>query len=170
MRAARRGDADAYAQLLREVAEFLRQGTRMKLVRSGLPWWDAEDVVQDTLIALHRKRHTWDERRPFLPWLRAIAQHKLIDHLRRANRAPAEPLGAAAALVAAPEPEMATVVPVARYVAGLPTRQREVVQALAVDGESIRDVAARLNMKEGAVRVALHRGLATLLARFGEAP
>jgi RNA polymerase sigma-70 factor (ECF subfamily) len=167
MRAANRGDAGAYAQLLRDLAELLRLITKAKLSRLGFPVSDAEDVVQETLIAIHRKRHTWDESRPFLPWLRAIAQHKLVDHARRARRGAEEPLGAAAANVAAPEPDSRAAVPLMRYVKALPGRQRQVVEALAIRGDSVRDAAARLDMKEGAVRVALHRGLATILARYG---
>jgi RNA polymerase sigma-70 factor (ECF subfamily) len=168
MRAARAGDAQAYAQLLAELSETLRRGARRELARLGVNSAEAEDVVQETLIAVHRKRHTWDQGRPFVPWVRAIARYKLIDHVRRSNRSAEVPLALFADTLPTPEPEPASVLPLARYIATLPPRQAQVVRALAIEGESIRDVSERLNMKEGAVRVAMHRGLARLLDKFGQ--
>ena len=82
MRAANRGDAVAYARLLASLTPVLRGLARQSLSRTRLES-DFEDVVQETLLAIHLKRHTWDETRPFGPWVRAIIRHKLIDAARR---------------------------------------------------------------------------------------
>jgi RNA polymerase sigma-70 factor (ECF subfamily) len=76
------GDTQAYAWFLGEVAATLRP-----LVARRCGAADAEDVVQEVLLALHDKRATWDGERPVLPWVRAIARHKLTDALRRHYRA-----------------------------------------------------------------------------------
>src|ERR1700749_83710 len=86
MRAARRGDAAVYECLLGEIAEVLRRLIRGRLARLGWAAHETEDLVQEILIGLHTKRHTWDTDRPFLPWLYAIARYKIADgarHLRR---------------------------------------------------------------------------------------
>src|SRR4051812_43936867 len=83
MRAAMNGDTTAYDRLLSDLALALRAGARRGLARAGRPAEDAEDVVQETLLAIHLKRHTWDPSLPFGPWVRAIARNKLIDALRR---------------------------------------------------------------------------------------
>ena len=53
---------------------------------AGLGVEDSEDIVQDALLAMHLKRDTWDDSQPLEPWLRAIAHHKMVDHLRRRHR------------------------------------------------------------------------------------
>ena len=83
MRSARRGDDEAYRRLLGRVAVWLRSVARRGLVRAGRGMEDSEDIVQETLLAMHLKRDSWDETQPLEPWLRAIARHKLVDHLRR---------------------------------------------------------------------------------------
>ena len=88
MRAANRGDAAAYNELLASLAPVLRSVTRRGLARGGLPVEDAEDIVQETLLAVHLKRQTWDESLPFMPWLRAVARNKLLDAVRRRGRRP----------------------------------------------------------------------------------
>src|SRR6202167_4369321 len=169
MRQAISGDSAAYHRLLKAVTPVLRAGARRGLARAGQPVDQSEDIVQDILLAVHLKRHTWDANAPFAPWLFAIARNKLIDALRRRGRRifvnvddfaetiPDEP---AAETVSANE--------VASLLQSLPPRQREVLQSIAVDNTSIKDTAAKFTMSEGAVRVALHRALASLTAKLRE--
>ena len=91
MQAACAGDRAAYEALLADIAGMLRAHARARLARSGFGPEEAEDVVQETLIALHAKRHTWDPERPILPWIQAIARHKTVDAsaARDAARTPA---------------------------------------------------------------------------------
>src|SRR5258708_6812004 len=86
MRSAISGDGAAYQRLLSAIAPVLRATARRGLARAGQPLDQAEDIVQDILLAVHLKRHTWDAKAPFAPWLFAIARNKLIDALRRRGR------------------------------------------------------------------------------------
>ncbi len=163
MRAARAGDNRAYERILREIARAMRPLVRRALLRAGGNAADTEDVVQDVLIAVHVKQESWDDTRPLAPWLAAIARYKTIDALRRRGRRVEVPIEDFADTMAAPEAEPAAAErDVERSLAGLPARQREVVRTIALEGASIAQAAVRLRMSEGAVRVALHRGLASL--------
>src|SRR3979490_1056141 len=86
MRSAISGDSAAYRRLLKAVTPVLRAAARRGLARAGQPVDQSEDIVQDILLAVHLKRHTWDANAPFAPWLFAIARNKLIDSLRRRGR------------------------------------------------------------------------------------
>jgi RNA polymerase sigma-70 factor (ECF subfamily) len=167
MRAAREGSADAYVRLLGEIAVSLRQVAAADLKRFGLQASDAEDVVQETLLALHLKRHTWQDGRPFLPWLRAIARHKALDFVRRRGRRIEVPVDEVADTLPAPSATPDLAAPLERFLEELPQRQRQVLESLALDGASVRETALKLNMSHGAVYVAFHRGLAALSLKFG---
>ena len=86
MRLSLEGDDAAYARVLSELAAFLRRTVRQGFARSGIGPEEVEDVVQETLLAIHLKRHTWDPAQPLVPWVRAVATNKLIDNLRRRGR------------------------------------------------------------------------------------
>ncbi len=162
------GDEAAYARFLKVVAGPIRSFARSALGRAGLPPADAEDVLQDVLLAIHLKRHTWERAAPAKPWVYAIARHKVIDLLRRRGRRAEVDIEPFAETLSADEaPERASEREIDRALATLPDGQRRVVTAVSVDGETIRGTADRLGMTEGAVRVALHRGLASLSKRFG---
>jgi len=168
MRAANGGDAAAYNRLLTSLAPAVRAVARRGLGRAGLAADDAEDVVQETLLAIHLKRHTWDPSLPLGPWVRAIARNKLIDAMRRRGRRDHIPIDDFVDTLASDTAEP-TPIPckLDEHLQSLPDRQQSVVRAISLDGASIRETAARLNMSEGAVRVALHRGLAALSVKFG---
>jgi len=169
MRAGRTGDQRAYARLLGELAGVLRALLRRKV--PGLPMADVEDLTQEVLLSIHARRDSWDETRPLMPWVRAIAEHKLIDRFRQRQRAGkvfANNLSAddLAEIVPQPEPDLDRGgLDVVRHLAQLSDKQRAVVKGIALDGLSISNVAASLNMSEGAVRVMLHRGLKALSLR-----
>jgi RNA polymerase sigma-70 factor, ECF subfamily len=168
MRAANKGDAAAYNRLLTSLAPALRSIARRGLARAGLSVDDAEDVVQEILLAVHLKRETWDPSLPLGPWVRAIARNKLIDAMRRRGRHVIVPIDDFAETLAGDTAEP-TPVPVRldEHLGSLPDRQRTVVSSISLEGASIRETATKLKMSEGAVRVALHRGLAALAAKFG---
>jgi len=167
MRSANAGDTAAYQRLLKAVTPVLRAAARRGLARAGQPVDQSEDIVQDILLAVHLKRHTWDETAPFAPWLFAIARNKLIDTLRRRGRRVFVNIDDFAETIPSePAPETLPAGEVARHLDALPQRQREVLQSIAVDSASIRETASKLSMSEGAVRVALHRGLSALAAKL----
>lgn len=163
MRAANRGDPAAYRRLLEAVTPSLRAIVRRGLTRANRAVTDAEDIVQETLLAMHLKRHTWDESQPLEPWVRAIAHHKLVDALRRRGFRDSVPIDDYIDLPAeAPGEEDLTSSECADLLGGLPERQRQIVQGISIEGYSAREIGDRLGMTEGAVRVALHRALKTL--------
>lgn len=163
MRAANRGDAKSYHRLLTELAPMLRGAARRGFARYGVSPEDVEDVVQETLLALHLKRHTWNEAQPLVPWVLAIARNKLVDNLRRRGRRVHLPIDEISDTLAAEElvGDM-NGVDAERLMARLKGRQRDIVLAISIEGASARQVAERLGMTEGAVRVALHRSLRSL--------
>jgi len=167
MRLSISGDNVAYQRLLKAVTPVLRAGARRGLARAGQPVDQSEDVVQDILLAVHLKRHTWDANAPFAPWLFAIARNKLIDALRRRGRRVFVNIDDFAETIPdEPATESASASEVAAALQTLPPRQREVLQSIAVESASIKDTAVKFAMSEGAVRVALHRALTSLTARL----
>jgi len=169
MRSAMSGDSAAYHRLLKAITPVLRAAARRGLARAGQPVDQSEDIVQDILLAVHLKRHTWDADAPFAPWLFAIARNKLIDALRRRGRRVFVNVDDFSETLAGP-PAEETVSPgeVEAQLKTLPARQREVLQSIAVESASIKDTARKFAMSEGAVRVALHRGLTSLTAKLRE--
>lgn len=163
MRAAIGGDARAYDLLLRDLSAALRGRVRRVLKSSGHGDADPEDIVQEILLAIHLKRHTWRTNEPAGPWIAAIARYKTVDAMRKRGWRVHVPIEEFANTLAAEEPDRrASDRDVERSLGQLPASQRSVVQAIAIDGLSIGETANRLNLTQGAVRVALHRGLAAL--------
>src|SRR5947199_1788012 len=153
------------------------QGRRAGAPGCGAPWSGAGRATGRSIRghraghfaggpseAAHLGRH-----RPFAPWLFAIARNKLIDALRRRGRRIFVDIDDFAEMLPGEAPaETASASEVAAQLQTLPARQRDVLQSIAVDSASIKDTAAKFSMSEGAVRVALHRGLASLTAKLRE--
>ena len=165
---AQRGEEEAYAELLVLLTAATRSYVRSRVGRL-VPWID--DAVQETLVAVHHARHTFDDRRPFAPWFYAIARNRFVDVLRREQRVRQHERPGAVC------PELATATDdrssrvdmdaVHRALASLPPRQREVVEAMKLRDESVRDIAARLDMTMTSVKVTAHRGYRTLRRLLG---
>ena len=167
LRSAISGDDAAYHRLLKAITPVLRAAARRGLARAGQPVDQSEDIVQDILLAVHLKRQTWDTSAPFAPWLFAIARNKLIDALRRRGKRIFVNIDDFAETLPGETPEpTASPGEVTAQLQALPARQRDVLQSIAVDSASIKDTAAKFSMTEGAVRVALHRGLASLTEKL----
>jgi RNA polymerase sigma-70 factor (ECF subfamily) len=165
LRAALAGDEACYAEFLRSVADVVRLMARRKLSSAGSA--EPEDVVQETLLAIHLKRHTWRPDTPLMPWIYAIARYKIIDVYRRRGRRAEIDIDDYADTLPAETRETVSAREVGKALAGLAEGQRSVVAAISVEGRTISETAEALGMKETAVRVALHRGLAAIAARFG---
>jgi RNA polymerase sigma-70 factor (ECF subfamily) len=167
MRSANDGDGIAYRCLLEALAPFLRLLVRRGFARSGFGNADVEDVVQETLLAIHLKRQTWDESEAITPWVTAIARHKLIDELRRRCRRIELPIDDfIEVLPAETATEALSARDAERLLSVLKGRQREVVYAISIEGMSAQEAAARFRISEVAVRVALHRGLSALASAW----
>jgi RNA polymerase sigma factor (sigma-70 family) len=163
LRAANSGDQDAYRKFLRSMADFLKPVVARHGARIGLGRDDTEDSVQEILLAIHLKKHTWDEDRPIGPWVIAIARHKLIDARRRTKNFAVVPIeDVAEKLPAAPAAEALAAEDLDKLLVQLNSRQQDLVRSLSLQGRSIKETAQRLNMNEGAVRVALHRAINAL--------
>lgn len=164
LRTALQGDEKAYAEFLRRAASLVRGFARKRVVQGSI---DPEDVVQETLLAIHLKRHTWQEDLPVGPWLFAIARFKLVDAFRKVGRRMEVVLDDTFD-PPAPEPEeTASERDIGRVLDSLAPGQRAVVSSISVDGRSIGETAQALGMTEVAVRVALHRGLTAISRKFG---
>jgi RNA polymerase sigma-70 factor (ECF subfamily) len=163
MRAALAGDEAAYAEFLKRAAVFVRIVVRRKVGSSS----DGEDVVQEALLAIHLKRHTWRIDEPITPWLSAITRYKVIDAFRRRGRRGEVDIEDFEENLEAPAADTGYERDIGRALDSLAPGQRRVVTALTVEGRSVRETAATLGLTENAVRVALHRGLAAIAARFG---
>lgn len=166
MEQAQAGDARAYEALLRECLPLLRATCRARLRNAA----DAEDAVQETLLSLHKVRHTYDPARPFRPWLLAIAERRVVDRMRQLGRQSgrARPMEEAETV---PEPGPgADEAMGGRQVAarlreaarGLPEAQRTAVMLTKVEELSLIDASLRSGMSVGALKVATHRALHTL--------
>lgn len=167
MQAALAGDGDSYRRLLADLVPFLRKICLRSCVRAGLATSDAEDAVQETLLAIHLKRHTWDPGQPLTPWLAAIARNKMIDAARRRGRRAETDIADFEDVLAAPaeaesfERELDRQGAL-RLLDRLSAKQREAIEAVSIRGESLREAAKHLGVSEGALRVSVHRGLKTL--------
>jgi RNA polymerase sigma-70 factor (ECF subfamily) len=159
------GNAADYRLLLAEVSRVLRQTIRTAVARSGQGNADVEDIVQETLLAVHLKRDTWNPELPFGPWLNAIARYKTIDALRRRGLRRHVDIDVVADALPSDEGDAMATHDLDRLLLAMDDRERTIVRGISVEGRSATSMATELGMTEGAVRVALHRALQKL-ARF----
>jgi RNA polymerase sigma-70 factor, ECF subfamily len=168
--AAQHGDGQAYAGFLRELTPYLRAYFRRRL--QTLPD-DVEDLVQETLLAVHNARHTYDAGHPVSAWVYAIARYKMVDLMRgRAGReALHDPLDEEGAeLLTEAEPAAAEARRDLRVLLQqLPERQRLPIEYVKIEGLSVAEAAQRIGLSESAVKVGIHRGLRMLAALIGKA-
>lgn len=157
------GHAADHAALLRALVPLLRAFYRRRMRAQD----DAiEDLVQETLIAVHERRATYDRGRPFTGWLYAIARYKMIDQFRRSGRlCPIE--GLDEILVAEGfEDATGAFLDVERLLDTLPAKQARAIRATRIEGLSVAEAAVRDNIGESDVKVSVHRGLKALAQRI----
>jgi RNA polymerase sigma-70 factor (ECF subfamily) len=162
------GDAGAYHAFLQDVSGHVRAFLRRRLAQ--LPD-EVEDLVQETLLAIHNQRHTFDPAQSLSAWVHAIAKYKLIDALRRRARRDVltAPLDDAQAVLAATEAEPGEARrDLAKLLDTLPERQRLPIVYMKIEGLSVGETARRTGMSAAAVKVAVHRGLKALAAKIRE--
>jgi len=171
MRSAQDGDASAYARLLGLVAPIIRRMARRHW--TGIE--EAEDVVQEVLLSIHAVRHTYDPARPFIPWLMAIARHRLADIQRRQMRWSKNEV-AVDALPATfleskpndPIDALAKSDELRRAIAGLPAGQQRAVQMLKLEEMSLREASAASGMSVASLKVSTHRAMKALRAALSK--
>src|SRR5215467_10055044 len=167
MRAAQGGDTQAYVLLLKEITPRLRQIVRRQ--RSFVSAEDIEDLVQDILLSLHAVRATYDPQRPFMPWLMAITRHRLADAARRYTRRAAHELqvenlpvtfsdeGSNIDSDGYRDPEA-----LKQAIEDLSPAQRAAIEMLKLREMSLKEAAAAKGMSIGALKVSVHRAMASL--------
>lgn len=164
------GDSTSYGLFLKELSTHLRGFLRRRLTR--LPD-HVEDLVQETLIALHIQRHTYDPAQPVTAWVQAIARYKLIDLLRRRSTHEAlhDLLEDDMAILAHSETESSDAKrDVTKLLEQLPDSQRLPIVYTKLEGLSVLEAAQRAGMSVSAVKVGVHRGLKALAAMLREEP
>ena len=171
MQRAQTGDAEAYGNLLSDVALRMR-----RLVRRRAPWLSAEDVedlVQDILLSLHQARATWDPARPFLPWMVAIARARLADNARRYARRAAIDLAASDLAetfcdIGSNNTAEAVVnlMSVRQAMRDLTPAEKQAVELLRLREMSLNEAAEASGSTVAALKVAVHRAMRKMKARL----
>ncbi|HCE07035.1 MAG TPA: RNA polymerase subunit sigma [Oxalobacteraceae bacterium] len=164
------GDEAAYRSFLQATAAHLRAFLRRRLNR-----WpeEVEDLVQESLLAIHNQRLTYDTSVPLTAWVYAIAKYKLIDWLRRHARREMlnDPLDDENEIFSTADADAREVQRnLGKLLELLPAQQRAAIMHTKLDGWSVRETATALQMSEASVKVAVHRGLRTLASRLRDEP
>lgn len=165
-KAAQAGDTVSYHRFLQRLTPLLRGVAGRKLAATG----EVEDVVQEILISLHKARHTYDGERPLMPWVMAIAQFRITDHLRKLYsqaRQPAVDIDAMAEIL----PDVTLTPPdnesVDEMLHNVAERERKILTMMHVEGYTAKETGAQLGMKESAVKVAAHRAMKKIREKMG---
>ena len=151
------GDAAAYRQLLSSSADRLK---RYYCRRLGRDSGDIEDLVQETLMAIHQRRDSYNQSLPFTSWLHSIARYKLVDHYRRQGARSFAPVGDFVADDTI-EPALAAY-DVETLLAGLSERQRTAIRLTRIEGFSVAEAAEMSSQTEAAIKIGVHRGIRKL--------
>ena len=151
------GDGADHRRLLGALSGYFR-GYFVRRLGSGSA--EVEDLVQETLLAIHLKRASYDRTLPFTPWAYAVARYKLIDHFRRSRRHVHVPLEDAGTLIGLDNPEEGAVrTDLERLLNRLPDRQRSLIEEVKIQGFSIEEAAQKRGVTAVSARVMLHRSL-----------
>jgi RNA polymerase sigma factor (sigma-70 family) len=156
------GDAAAHRAFLMGAAGLLRPYFRNRLRGAAE---DAEDLVQETLVALHTRRESYDPTYPLAPWLYAIARYRLIDFLRRKGRqGPTASIDDIEVGEADPEIEASDAKrDVTTLLAMLPEKQRRAIQLVKLEEKSVKEAAQETGYSESDIKISVHRGLKALM-------
>lgn len=170
MAAAQGGDRRAYEQVLAASVSLVRSVAR----RQGVPVDMLDDVVQETLLTVHRVRHTYDPVRSYDAWLAALASRRAIDALRSQGRRGHREVHDEHAFDAHPDIDDAAAATeraqearrLREAIASLPPGQRQAVEQLGLKEQSLAEASAHTGRQAGALKVNLHRAMKALRTRF----
>jgi RNA polymerase sigma-70 factor (ECF subfamily) len=159
-----RGDESAYRRLLEASAKLVRGYLLAKV--TGAMRADVEDIVQEILLAVHLKYNSYNPALPYLPWLRTIAHHKLVDAWRKRKMSGAVPFDDVMAETIADGTSQSADTDAAltleRLMAQLPEKQQKVVRLARIDGKSMAEIAREMMITVADVKVTLHRAIRKL--------
>lgn len=164
MQSAQLGDERAYAALLSECARWIENYLRRNVPPAQLP-----DVVQDVLLAMHKKRASFDPSRPFLPWLAAIARYRWIDALRKTYRRAEDQIDSDFADDVNDSDVVDARISLERLFEHLSEKQSTAIRLVKIEGLSVSEASNLSGQSESAVKVNIHRGLHRLSALVEEA-
>jgi len=164
MLAALDGDAASHKALLERVGSHLRAYFKGQLLRVGRSSADAEDLMQETLLAMHIHRNTYDRSQLLTPWVQAIARYKLVDYLRRTKTSVlSESVEEWGDVLAADDPiSVDSTLDLEKLMAQISPKVQQAIRYMKLDGLSVSETAARTGMSPSAVKVSVHRGLKAL--------
>ena len=158
------GDAASHRALLERLSSQLRAYFKGQLGRFNRSPVEAEDLVQEALISIHTRRHTYDPSQLLTPWVYGIARYKFVDYLRRTktsiNDLPIE--DAEEIAVKDDRTHVESTLDLNKLMAGLSPKVRQVIQYVKLDGLSVSEAAVRCGMSESNVKVSVYRGLKAL--------
>lgn len=159
------GDVASYNKFLQQITPILHRVAARKL-----PMSDIEDALQEILISLHKARHTYDGGRPLMPWVLAIAQFRINDHLRKLYAQPQNTVDIDA-MAEILEGDVTKPYEDSESIEGLlkdtPDREKRILTMMYVEGRTAKETAQRMEMKESAVKVAAHRAIKKIRESFG---
>lgn len=160
------GDEAAHRTFLTEAAGLLRAYFRNRLRGQAE---DAEDLVQETLVALHTRRETYDPNYPLTAWMYAIARYRLIDFLRRAKHRAHAPLDGVDVGDVDPQFDASDAKrDVAVLLDKLPEKQKTAIRLVKLEDRSIKEAASATGLSESDIKISIHRGLKTLMRLMGQ--
>ena len=165
-RLAQTGDEKAYEQALRLIAQRLRAFFRRRM--NNTPE-DAEDMVQETLLAIHTRRHTYDDAFPVSAWIMAIAKYKLIDFWRKHGKRETltdefDDTDLSQQSIIATEAASSNLADIQKLLHQLPEKQRQAIELIKLLGLSVSEAAQQTGLSESALKVQVHRGIKQLAA------
>lgn len=160
----RSGDGSCYRQFLTEVAHLLRRKIRHCVAES-----DVEDVLQETLISIHKASHTFDGDRPLMPWLYAIATFRINDYLQRhyTHTQNETDIAEFADSFVAPSSDDGVESEALSWLANLSERNQAIFKLVFIDGYTMKEAAKAFDMKESAVKVMIHRQIKHIRQQMG---
>ena len=158
------GDGEAHRALLTRLSSRLRAYFKGRLARIQRGPVEAEDLIQETLMAIHTRRHTYDRSQLFTPWAYAIARYKFLDYLRRTKGSMRDvPMDEASDAMSQDDIRgIESTVDLQYLLKELSPKTRTAIQYVKLEGLSVREAAARIGTSESAVKVNVHRGLKAL--------
>lgn len=161
------GDAAAYRQFLEKLGGLFRAFFRRKLRSHDAA--HAEDLVQETLLAVHLHRHSYDTGRPITAWVYAVARYKLIDHFRRTPGSRVfVPVDDVDELFSDDAPDAADPAhDIEALLKHLPEKQSTAIRMVKLQELTAKEASRRMGVSEADVKISIHRGLRKLMGLVG---
>lgn len=155
------GNVKAYNQFLHQVKPLLRAVINKRISSN-----DSEDTLQEILISIHKARHTYDGKRPLIPWLYAIAQFRIIDSLRKIY----SPLHSQTVHIDNFEEILACDVTKTAYqtelldetLSQIPVREQNILTMMHIEGYTVKEISQKLLLNESTIKVSVHRTIKKL--------